>query len=315
MPLPTFTGLGPRPQFEDVVRKIGELADELTNLMLNLDSLNVVSLTADHIDAGTINAGIVTIRADYTSGAFIELGPNGITINDGSQDVFRADTDGNVTLRGTIYALAGEIGGWKIGADYISDFAGAVGLSSKSTGSDDLRIWAGDSTPADAKFKVYESGYMEALNALFQGIIQASTIIGSLIETDVSGNYPRAEMSNTDKLFKAELNSNQNVSVTANFAGSPAYSLDTPNAKAIITPNNGISTTLVHATAGKLSVSAQSDKLTLSAGGGNVQIVATDNVTLACDDFIVNSRTGYTGNFVVDGKRLYFQNGMLYDVV
>lgn len=71
---------------------------ELTNLILNLDSLNVVSLTADHIDAGTIDANIVTIRSDLTSGAYVQIDGNGMVINNGTIDTFEADINGDVTM-------------------------------------------------------------------------------------------------------------------------------------------------------------------------------------------------------------------------
>lgn len=56
MPIPTFSGLPPYPEFNDVVNKINKLVNELRNLMLNLDTLNVVSLNAKVIEAGTITA-------------------------------------------------------------------------------------------------------------------------------------------------------------------------------------------------------------------------------------------------------------------
>lgn len=108
MPIPTFSGLPPYPEFQDVVNKINKLVNELRNLMLNLDSLNVISLTADHIDAGTIDAGVVTVRADYASGAYVEIGPTGMKIYDGSKFTFTVDINGNVTMTGaTVQSTTG----------------------------------------------------------------------------------------------------------------------------------------------------------------------------------------------------------------
>lgn len=98
MPLPTFTKLGPSPSFDDLVKKVNVLSGELSNLMLNLDSLNVVSLTADHIDAGTIDANVVTIRSDLTAGAYVQIDGNGMVINNGSFNTFTADINGAVTM-------------------------------------------------------------------------------------------------------------------------------------------------------------------------------------------------------------------------
>jgi len=98
MPIPTFTGLPPKPEFGDVVNKVNTLAQEMTNLILNLDSLNVVSLTADHIDAGTIDANIVTIRSDLAAGAYVQIDGNGMVINNGSFNTFTADINGAVSM-------------------------------------------------------------------------------------------------------------------------------------------------------------------------------------------------------------------------
>ena len=89
-PVPTFSKLGPDPQYNDLVNKINTLVAELTNLMLNMDSLNVVSLTADHIDAGTINANQVTIRGE-DGARFFQLDDTGITANNGTIDTMKFD--------------------------------------------------------------------------------------------------------------------------------------------------------------------------------------------------------------------------------
>lgn len=77
MPLPTFTGLGPYPEFEDVVRKINTLVQELQNLMLSLDDANFSSITAEVINVdelsaisanlGTITAGLLQAVTIYGS--------------------------------------------------------------------------------------------------------------------------------------------------------------------------------------------------------------------------------------------------------
>lgn len=102
MPIPTFTGLGPDPQYEDIVNKVNTLVAELRNLMLTLDSLNVVSLTADHVDTGTLNANLVTIRSDLLGTSYLQLDGNGIRANNGLIDTFEIDTDGNAYFRGNI---------------------------------------------------------------------------------------------------------------------------------------------------------------------------------------------------------------------
>lgn len=100
MPIPTLTGLPPAPTFQDIVDRLNKVVRETNNMLLNLDSLNVVSLTADHIDAGTIDANVVTIRSDLTAGAYVQIDGNGLVINDGSRNTFRADITGQVTMTG-----------------------------------------------------------------------------------------------------------------------------------------------------------------------------------------------------------------------
>lgn len=98
MPVPTITGLPPNPTPEDMQRKINTLVQDLRELFLTLDSLNVVSLTADNIDAGTLNAAIVTVKAALTGLAYIQLSSAGMVINDGTKNVFTADTNGLLTI-------------------------------------------------------------------------------------------------------------------------------------------------------------------------------------------------------------------------
>jgi hypothetical protein len=106
MSMPTFTGLKPYPEFNDVVTKINTLVGELQNLMLSLDSLNVVSLTADHIDAGTLNAALVTVKSMLNAGAYIQIDGTGMKIFDGTKNTLIADITGLVTMTGTIIKSA-----------------------------------------------------------------------------------------------------------------------------------------------------------------------------------------------------------------
>jgi len=66
----------------------------------------------------------------------------------------------NVYVSGNINALTGNIGGFIIGPNYITDIADSFGLSSEITGGDDVRFWAGSTfnNKENAVFRVYESG-------------------------------------------------------------------------------------------------------------------------------------------------------------
>lgn len=52
------------------------------------------------------------------------------------------------------------------------------------------------------------------LGHIIAGLIETVTMIGSLIMTDQPGNYPRSEMSNTDKMFKAEGSATRHIQIT-----------------------------------------------------------------------------------------------------
>lgn len=80
-------------------------------------------------------------------------------------------------IDGTIFAVAGEIGGFEIGADYIRDQADSMGLASTVTGGDDVRFWAGDTfaNRATAPFRVTEAGVLTATNAVISGSITATS--------------------------------------------------------------------------------------------------------------------------------------------
>lgn len=104
MPLGNFgQPMDANASLKDILDAFSRLQKEVTYLLNGgLDTVNVNELNAEVINAGTLNAGLVTVRADYAGGAFIELSSKGIRINDGTKDTFIANTDGNVTLTGTI---------------------------------------------------------------------------------------------------------------------------------------------------------------------------------------------------------------------
>jgi hypothetical protein len=89
-------------------------------------------------------------------------------------------------LTGSINATAGRIGGWHIDSTSIHDIAGAVGISSTVTGGDDIRFWAGHTTPTSAPFRITESGALTATGvtefgtatAVVDGIAQSIAISG-----------------------------------------------------------------------------------------------------------------------------------------
>lgn len=62
MAIPTITGLGPDPSFEDVTLKINSLVNELRNTLLTLDTINVLELNAEVITANTVTADKMNVN-------------------------------------------------------------------------------------------------------------------------------------------------------------------------------------------------------------------------------------------------------------
>jgi len=83
----------------------------------------------------------------------------------------------NVFLKGKITATSGAIGGWTLTSNALTAGSGAttVGLSSAVTGGDDVRIYAGSSTPTSAPFRVTETGVLTATSGTIGGFTLSST--------------------------------------------------------------------------------------------------------------------------------------------
>jgi hypothetical protein len=116
MPTPQFPGVpnyDPNKSVEDNVKILSDhligFARYMNWLMLSLDTLNINRLDAKVIVTGTLDAGKVTVRADLTGGAYIQIDSvNGLVINDGTKETFHADINGHVTMTGaTIQSATG----------------------------------------------------------------------------------------------------------------------------------------------------------------------------------------------------------------
>lgn len=96
MPIPTFTQLRPNPEFNDIVQKFNTIVQEMQNILLTLDSLNVVSLNAGTVIVYDLDGGPGTIT----------LTKDGMIINNGTRDTFTVDINGNVTMTGALVRSA-----------------------------------------------------------------------------------------------------------------------------------------------------------------------------------------------------------------
>lgn len=101
---PMFPDVGNQDTLQQVRITLGEISQLLNWLFQgNIDSLNIRRLTADLIKAGTIDAGKVTIRADLVSGAYITIDGSGMVVYNGTDETFKVDINGFVTLTGAMF--------------------------------------------------------------------------------------------------------------------------------------------------------------------------------------------------------------------
>lgn len=141
-----------------------------------------------------------------------------------------------------------EVGGWRVGSDTLSSKDGDVGMTTAGTSGSSIRLWAGSTDPNTAPWRVTRDGtsYMtgaEIYNELTGG---AYTSIGNngitvndgsvdTFRVDVNGKvtmtgamirsatgYPRVVMDPNEKLFSAELNTNESIAIQANYFGAPS---------------------------------------------------------------------------------------------
>lgn len=186
MPVPTFTKLGPSPEFGDLVKKINTLVAELQNLMLGVDSINVFEVggwrvTLDQLASSDGDVGMSTTD---TAGDDIRFWAGDAKTGSPKFTVTKSGilTAVDGVFEGEVTADSGTIGGWVISADSLKDSAGTVGMSSAVTGGDDIRFFAGHTTPSSAPFRVTEAGAMAASSGAIGGFTITTTAL-----TAVSG--------------------------------------------------------------------------------------------------------------------------------
>ena len=126
----------------------------------------------------TSGTGSLTVRIDSSDGSTPAFSAGSAVVGVAP---FRVYHDGSLyatkaTVSGSIYAEAGEIGGWNVTSTCIIDTSGSVGLSSASASGSAIRFWAGDTNPGDAQFRVYDNGVLYATNAYINGSVVANEV-------------------------------------------------------------------------------------------------------------------------------------------
>lgn len=143
MPVPTFTKLGPSPEFNDLVKKINTLVSELQNLMLGVDSINVFEVggwrvTLDQLASSDGDVGMSTTD---TAGDDIRFWAGDAKTGTPKFKVTKSGilsaTDG--IFDGKITADEGQIGGFTITATALTAVTGGT-IQNKSASGDKVYL-------------------------------------------------------------------------------------------------------------------------------------------------------------------------------
>lgn len=183
---------------DDLFNKISEVKQEVIDLQQKIliapNQIIMTTLSQLSEDLGVIKAGhiagwdigqttltdkssVVGMSSEITAGDDIRFWAGHATPSSAPFQVLESGAliATSATISGAITATSGSIGGWVVGAADLKDAAGVVGLSSAVTGGDDIRIWAGHSTPSSAPFRVTEAGVLVATSATISGAITATS--------------------------------------------------------------------------------------------------------------------------------------------
>lgn len=164
-------------------------------------------------------------------------------------DATAGDAAFSVTKAGALYSTSGTIGGWTIGANTLMASSGAVGMSSETTGGNDIRFWAGDSTPGSAEFRVYEDGSFVASSA---------TITGSITAT--SGSIGGFTIGSTTL---SVVNGGNTVSISS---GTNAFIAGTTGSPSVVITQAGVITATDVVLTGKITSSTGNEKIVFDSG-------------------------------------------------
>lgn len=155
-----------------------------------MNIINAQEINADRITSGTIKAN------------FLELYGLSVLQKDTDRVTLGIDTDGNITMRGTVESynyVAGE-SGWSIRNDGDAEFndvvmrGNLIGNDSGVIGGKDdpeipeVRFWAGSSYEQreSAPFRVYSDGSVEATEGTYSGVWTGDIRVGNISIVDPS---------------------------------------------------------------------------------------------------------------------------------
>lgn len=195
---------------EDLAGYVSKISKELNWLLNNLDDLNITSLSAEKIIAGTV---LVDVNMSVGSGNDIfKVDSQGIYLGDANFD----DAPFSVDMDGYLNATNAYING-TIESSSIIGSTIKIGSLDNVFKADSNGIYAGDAVFASAPFSVDMQGNLYATNAAIQGDISSSTIeggtiTGATIATDFANNV-RMELSGSGLISYDDENKKEGVCI------------------------------------------------------------------------------------------------------
>ena len=195
---------------KNLTKYVSKISKELNWLLNNLDDLNITSLSAEKIIAGTV---LVDVNMSVGSGNDIfKVDSQGIYLGDANFD----DAPFSVDMDGYLNATNAYING-TIESSSIIGSTIKIGSLDNVFKADSNGIYAGDAVFASAPFSVDMQGNLYATNAAIQGDISSSTIeggtiTGATIATDFANNV-RMELSGSGLISYNDENKKEGVCI------------------------------------------------------------------------------------------------------
>lgn len=144
------------------------------------------------------------------------------------------------------------------------------------------------------------------LGTITAGLLQAVTIIGSLIQTKEAGNYPRVELSSTNDLLTAQASATKYIEIVADLLGNPVVRVSDGSYFTNISQSGNSTTFGGNGIVSLIALGVLSGDVLIYSERGDVDIVSPlGNVNINGTSFSsvlstlagkANSFTGYTGS-------------------
>ena len=269
----------------------------------------VTSFLEDGFETGIITLDANGIKVEHTATkGWTHMSATGFYVSDGTNDIISA-TNGNVTITGTIYATAGEIGGYTIsGNQLIGTNVGMSGLSGEGHA-----FWAGNAVSGNAPFRVGHNGFLRATNAEITGTINATagTFSGNVETTNIMKAYG-AVYAGTELWGGFTKNSSGVFESRSTFTVSATNNMIVKGSKVYLYPTSGevvIGDTSSYDNLRARELYAQEIVYTDALRSRTSSVTGTQNLLVESGNGYVEFGSGYGVVRVAENNHLYLQCG------